>query len=57
MDVDRAEHLTKGLCSNCHQQGLLSRDCPTKKQQVRAVVTAPVEEPAKDVQKVVAEKE
>ncbi len=57
MDVDRAEHMTKGLCFSCHQQGHLSRDFPTKKQQVRAVVAVPVEGPTKDDQKTGTEKE
>ncbi len=49
MDVDRLEHLKKGLCFNCDERGHLSRDCPKpRKVKVCAVEVAPAEPLSKD---------
>ncbi len=43
MDMDRLEHLKKGLCFNCNERGHLSRDCPKpKKVKVHVVEVAPM---------------
>ncbi len=49
MDMDRLEHLKKGLCFNCDERGYLSRDCPKpKKVKVRVVEAAPMEPLSED---------
>ncbi len=43
MDIDRLEHLKKGLCFNCDKRGHLSKDCPKLKTVKVRVVEATTE--------------